>query len=90
MYYNRVEFMLLSRGGRVPPATRDGPPGRLYDYGDGRYRRLPPREPWLLQMLSAAMRGMLRHGQAGGYADRDSYREMEFAVGFGADDEPWL
>jgi hypothetical protein len=90
MYYNRAEFMLLSRGGRLPPATGEGPPGRLYDYGDGQYRRLPPGEPWLLQLLRAAVRGMVRQPRAGSYADRDSYRELEFAVGFGADDEPWL
>ncbi|HWE12395.1 MAG TPA: hypothetical protein VG365_02730 [Solirubrobacteraceae bacterium] len=100
MYYNRDELMLLGRRGSVPPAARAGPPGRLYDYGDGRYRRLPPAEPWLLQLLGAAVRRMLRHGRGGaarpggrgpavGYADRESYLELEFAVGFAAEDEPW-
>jgi hypothetical protein len=101
MYYNRDEFMLLSRRGSVPPTAGAGPPGRLYDHGEHRSGGLPPAEPWLLQLLGAAVRGMLRHGQGGaprpsgagatgGYADRESYLELEFAVGFGADDEPWL
>jgi hypothetical protein len=65
-------------------------------------------EPWILQMLGSAVRGMLRHersaperpaagagrvspsGPATGYADREAYLELEFAVGFAADDEPWL
>lgn len=85
MYYNRDEFMLLSRRGSVPPATRHGPPGRHPGQGD-----LPAGEPWLLQLLGGAIRSMARHRSAVGYADRESYREMEFAVGFGAEDEPWL
>jgi hypothetical protein len=82
MYYNRDELLLLSRGGRLPPAVRAGPPHPRPE--------LPPAEPWLLQLAVAAVAGMLRRG--GGRQtriDRDAYMELEFAVGFAADDEPW-
>ena len=90
MYYNRDEFLLLSRGGRVPPRT--GPP---------RPRPQPSAgEPWLMRLAGSALSGMLGSGPTGaervsprgpaaGYADRQSYLELEFAVGFAADDEPW-
>lgn len=93
MHYNRDEFQLLSRGGRVPPAVRAGPPGPRHE--------LPPAEPWLLQLAVAAVAGMLRHGRSAGqptrgsapavgYADPERYLELEFAVGFAAEDESWL
>jgi hypothetical protein len=106
MHYNRDEFMLLSRGGRVPPAVRAGPPGRDPLLGPG---GALVGEPWLLQALSAAVAGLLRHARraapaqgsarvqssagrapASGYADPEAYLELEFAVGFAAEDEPWL
>lgn len=91
MFYDKDEFLLLSRGGRVPPAVRAGPPR-----GDP----APPGEPWLLQAFAAALAGMLRPGgapaespksaPATGYVDPEGYLELEFAVGFVAEDEPWL
>jgi hypothetical protein len=98
MHYNRDEFLLLSRGGRVPPAVRAGPASRDPLVGPG---GALAGEPWLLQALSAAVAGMLRHARpageprresapAVGYADPEGYLELEFAVGFAADDETWL
>ncbi len=95
MWYDRDELRLLSRGGRVPPAVRAGPPG-----GRGR-DQLPGAEPWVLQVAVAAVAGMLRPGRSArqppresapavGYADPEGYLELEFAVGFAAEDEPWL
>jgi hypothetical protein len=93
VYFNRDEFMLLSRQGRVPPAVRAGPPGPRHE--------IPAAEPWLLQLMAAAVHGALRHARPGaprpqdaggspGSVDRDTYLELEFAVGFAAEDEPWL
>ena len=78
MFYNRDEFMLLSRGGRVPRAApRAGP-------SDPRHE-LPPAEPWRVQLAVAAVAGRLRrHRAPGAQLDRDAYRELEFAV----DDDP--
>ncbi len=80
MYYDRDEFLLFSRGGRVPPAVRAGPPRAQPE--------LPPPEPWLLQMARAAVAGMLRRDRhQDARLDRDAYLELEFAVGFAADDD---
>ena len=98
MYYNRDEFLLLGRTGRVPPAARPGPRSQDPLLGPGGALR---RDPWLLQLAVAAVAGMLRHGRAAGqptpesapavgYADPESYLELEFAVGFAAEDEAWL
>ena len=97
MHYNRDEFLLLSRGGRVPPAVRAGPRGRDPLVGPG---GALAAEPWLLQALRAAVAGMLRQARSAaepresapavGYVDPEGYLEMEFAVGFAADDDPWL
>ena len=81
MYYNRDEFLLLSRGGRVPPAVRAGPAPPA--------PQLAAAEPWLIQLAVAAVAGMLRRGrESGARLDRDAYLELEFAVGFAADEEP--
>ncbi len=106
MHYNRDEFTLLSRGGRVPPAVRAGPARRDPLLGPG---GALAADPWLLQALRSAVAGMLRHARpaapaggsarpgpsavsapASGYADPEAYLELEFAVGFAAEDEPWL
>lgn len=93
MWYDRDELRLLSRSGHVPPAVRAGPPGPRHE---------PPlAEPWLLQAARAALAGMRGRGGRGdgpaaesapaiGYADPEGYLELEFAVGFAAEDEPWL
>lgn len=99
MYYNRDEFLLLSRSGRVARSGA-GPPSRLYDPGDPLPDRAPAT-PWLLRAMGAALSGMWRHtdeGQAAGTPAPvatepdawDTYLELEFAVGFAAEDEPWL
>jgi hypothetical protein len=84
MYYNRDEFLVWSRTGRVPPgAPRAGPPHPRHE--------LPSAEPWLLQMAVAAVAGMLRRdGGKNARLDPDDYLKLEFAVGFAADEEPWL
>lgn len=96
MHINRDEFMLLSRRGSVPPATRAGPPSRSVQ----RYEPDPPA-PRLKERVSAAVggiRGRLsgsgperpHSARSHGYAEQESYVELEFAVGFGVEDEPWL
>ena len=99
MYYNRDELLLLSRTGRVPPAVRAGPRSRDPLIGPGGALRGEPR---LLQAFGAAVSRMLQRGRcivagpqresapAVGYADPEGYLELEFAVGFAAEDEPWL
>lgn len=82
MYLNRDELMLLSRGGRVPPATRAGPP-RPQPPGGERSGRRGWRRP-------TGRRDAHGSRGPGAYARRDTYVELEFAVGFGADDEQWL
>ena len=92
MYYNRDEFLLFSRTGRVPPAVRAGPRARDPLIGPG---GALAGEPWLLQLVRDALAG-LRHRRrcivagapqhdaapAVGYADPEGYLELEFAVGF--------
>jgi hypothetical protein len=96
MHINRDEFMLLSRRGSVPPATRAGPHSRSVQ----RYEPGPPA-PRLAARVSAAVggiRGWLsgsaserpRSARGHGYAEQESYIELEFTVGFGVEDEPWL
>jgi hypothetical protein len=93
MYLNREEFLLLSRRGSVPPAIRAGPRHPEYDLAAS-LDELRPR-PWVLRSMAAALGGMLRHaprsdGGAGAadQVDRAAYLELEFAVGFGFEDEP--
>ncbi len=100
MYYDRDEFMLLSRTGRVPPATRAGPRSdedRVRHRADclaarseaGILRRMVRALAWRRPAPAPADGGRdPRRAQAvHGYADRDSYLELEFAVGFGIEDE---
>ena len=49
MYYNRDEFLLLGRTGRVPPAARPGLPPRA------RVARVVGRAPFRLRVMSAAV-----------------------------------
>lgn len=93
MHINREEFLLLSRRGSVPPATRAGPRHPGYDLAEGR-DELRAR-PWVLRSMAAAVGGMLQHpprseGRAGAaeQVDRATYLELEFAVGFGFEDDP--
>jgi hypothetical protein len=98
MHINRDEFMLLSRRGSVPRATRAGPDSPSVQ----RYEP-DPRAPRLGARVSAAVggiRGRLsgsgsgperpRSARTHGYAEQESYIELEFTVGFGVEDEPWL
>jgi hypothetical protein len=96
MHINRDEYMLLSRRGSVPPATRAGPRSPYLQ----RYDPLPPA-PGLRSRVSSAVggiRGRLSGSgpehpsptRSHGYVERESYMELEFAVGFGVEDEPWL
>lgn len=99
MYYNQDEFLLLSRTGRVARSGA-GPPRPLYVPGEALPDR-SPGAPWLLRAVGAALSGMWRHTRDGrtpgpaGPPDAETaafenYLELEFAVGFGAEDEPWL
>jgi hypothetical protein len=95
MHYSRDELMLFRRCGVVPPASRPGPSRRRVrlranDPGQVRPAAEPP-VPWLLGLAasvlgSAATRPVPRSEAA----DRETYLELEFAVGFGAEDESWL
>ena len=104
MYLNRDELMLLSRGGRAPAASRAGP--RYRDWLEPHEReglrvirarsRRSPRGP-LVPRLRRVLRGggraehePARSPSIRGYAEHERYVEMEFAVGFGVEDEHWL
>ncbi len=93
MYQNRDELMLFSRTGRFPPATRAGPGHRLPAYEQdlirlrdrgGRLRRVLARlrRPGPGASPTPAAAPSIR-----GYADRESYLELEFAVGFAMEEE---
>ena len=99
MFQHKDEYMLLSRGGRVPPATRAGPHYR---------NRLSPAEVELAgirprrgrlrrwasdvrrRIVGGPSRGPAQSPGIGGYADSESYFELEFAVGFAVEDEQLL
>ncbi len=104
MYLNTDELMLLSRGGRVPPVARAGPRYRDWLAPHERESLTPRRSGTGLAvrgLMPARLRQVLGGGERGerqsarspsmhGYADHDRYFEMEFAVGFGVEDEHWL
>ena len=103
MFQDRDEFMLLSRGGRVPraragPRYRDQLAPHDRDHAragsiGGRLTRWAFRPSRLWEMLG-------RGGRAGrqptsspsisAYADPESYLELEFAVGFEAVEDEQL
>lgn len=85
MYHSRDDFLFRSRPCVVRP-PRDGP----YT------AEVPSRPPWLLSAMVGAVRSALAArptarpaGRGRSYADRPTYRELEFAVGFDPDDELW-
>lgn len=89
MHLNRDELLLLSRGGRLPLSQRAGP---------GRLRGRPPVDRGAapvtvagggLHRLAARLRRRGSSHALPGYADREAYVRLEFAVGFTAEDEPW-
>lgn len=86
MYYSRDDFLFRSRPWVVPP--RDG-------WASSHTAEVPPRPPWLLTAMVGAVRDALARRPAPpadrveSYAERPAYRELEFAVGFAPDDEPW-
>lgn len=99
MFQHNDEYMLLSRGGRVPPASRAGPryrnglsPAELQRVG------IRPGRGWLKRRASQVRRRVGgRRGRVpaqspgiGGYTDGESYFELEFAVGFAVEDEQVL
>jgi hypothetical protein len=104
MNINHAEFLLLTRTGRGPFCTRAGPQpfglpeATLLPERSGRLFRKRGRSGLLLRRGSG---NGLRHGLGPGngpsarvartdqYAGRE-YFELEFAVGFPAEDEPLL
>jgi len=108
MYQHKDELWLLSRGGRVPPASRAGPRyrDRLSPYDReaalaGRARGRLSAGPAVLPRLRSRRRQAIGGGGRGerepalapsirGYASPESYVELEFAVGFGVEEESWL
>jgi hypothetical protein len=104
MNINNAEFLLLSRTGRGLHSTRAGPqPFELPKYRPEREgRALPPtgrtglslrrrlgRGRGLRHVLGARGGGPARTARTLGYGDPE-YFEMEFAVGFPAEEETLL
>jgi hypothetical protein len=99
MFQHRDEYMLLSRGGRVSPATRAGPryrsrlsPAELEPAGvRPRRGRLKRWASDVRRRIGAGRgRGPAQSPGISGYADSESYFELEFAVGFAVEDEQLL
>jgi hypothetical protein len=104
MYINRDEFLLLSRTGRGTYSTRAGPrPDERFEAGITP-RRFGRRARSGLTLRSGSGRG-LRHvlgsrsgrrigptrpSRSVGSADEETYFEMEFAVGFPAEEDSVL
>ncbi|MGZ4170038.1 MAG: hypothetical protein ACXVRW_18780 [Solirubrobacteraceae bacterium] len=97
MNLNRDEFLLLSRTGRGPHSTRAGPsPERPEDGLRG--RRFRERKAGALSLatsttsglrhvLGPRMRGSQRKSRTPGELDERTYHELEFLVGFPAEEE---
>lgn len=84
MDINREQFLLLSRGGRVPPAVRAGPPPGLPD-GRGlqppeRRRRGVGRAGWLRERVRARRSRQAPTAPARGELGPEAYAELELAV----------
>ncbi len=101
MYLNRDEFLLLSRTGRGTYSTRAGPgPDERFE-ARVMPRRLRRRARSGLTLRSGSGRG-LRHvlgprsgrasraSRSAGSADQETYFELEFAVGFPAEEDSVL
>jgi hypothetical protein len=96
MYLNRDEFLLLSRTGRGPHSTRAGPPPertgttarRLFRKRRTSALSLAGGAPGgLRHVLGPRMRGSQRPSFRRGYLDEQAYHELEFLVGFPAEEE---
>ena len=104
MYQSKDELWLLSRGGRVAPVSRAGPRyrDRLAPPERDRVQVQASRDRLRAHALSPARlrralggggraeREPARAPSIGDYASSESYVELEFAVGFGVEDETWL
>jgi hypothetical protein len=101
MNLNREEFLLLAHTGRGPHLTRAGPgPDERFD-AEATGRRFRKRGRGGLT-LRRGRRSGLRHvlgsrggrsprvSRAVGHVDEQTYFEMEFAVGFPAEEETLL
>jgi hypothetical protein len=104
MYQNKDELWLLSRAGRVPPVSRAGPRYRDRLAPHDRETALPGRSRGRVPALALAPARLRRALGGGGRAEREparapsirgyaspeTYVELEFAVGFGVEEETWL
>jgi hypothetical protein len=99
MNLNRDEFLLLSRTGRGPHSTRAGPPVRQEPVpSDRRFARravsglsLPMAAASRLRhALGPRSRRSTRPSRTLGYVDEQTYFELEFVVGFPAEEETLL
>ena len=101
MNLNRDEFLLLSRTGRGPHSTRAGPPitERSKRGVTGRLFRKRARSGRLAQAKAAApprrvpgppVGGSARPSRSVGSLEERSYHELEFLVGFPAEEETLL
>ena len=76
-----LQFMIYARSAQVPPASRDGPAAHCAVVVAPRRSHSPVR-------LAARLRGLARRASHSAEADaRRRYLELEFAVGFSAEDE---
>ncbi|MHB1837609.1 MAG: hypothetical protein ACYCXW_21905 [Solirubrobacteraceae bacterium] len=85
MLHDRDDFTLLARAGRTPHEIRAGPTGRLRPAREP----APPRpRPGRVERALARLPALLsERARRRGCLDRREYLELEFAVGFGADEE---
>jgi hypothetical protein len=102
MNLNRDEFLLLSRTGRGPYSTRAGPgPDERFEAGLTARRLRRRRARSGLSLRSGGGRGLrhvlgprsdrsMRASRTIGVIDDETYFEMEFAVGFPAEEETLL
>jgi hypothetical protein len=100
MNLNRDEFLLLSRTGRGPYSTRAGPgPDERFEAGlTSRRLRRRVRSGLTLRRDGLGLRHVLgprsgrspRASRTLGRKDEEAYFEMEFAVGFPAEEETLL
>lgn len=85
MQFSRDEYLLLSRTGRVPHSARPRPdPHPVSELSRPAIRF--PLDGWIGAARAGVRSLRGRRGSAAGVPD--SYLELEFVVGFGADDEP--
>lgn len=97
MNLNRDEFLLLSRTGRGPHSTRAGPSPERPDgalKGRGFHERktsalslAASTTSGLRHVLGPRSRGSQRPSRTQGHLDERTYHELEFLVGFPAEEE---